>query len=166
MKNVKALLIIFSLIALSLGASAQRGGHYSGGGHYYHAYSPRVVVVPSFGYGYGYGYYPYSYFGTPFFGYPYGYNRRGSYNLSLEIQSIKIDYRNQIRNARKDKSVSHAERRKDIRNLKAERDQTIISAERNFRSGRTNNQNSNGGYVNPNSGSNNGYQNNNNSSGN
>jgi hypothetical protein len=169
MKNVKALLIIVSLVVLSMSASAQRGGHYYGGGHYYHSYSPRVIVSPSFGY--GYGYYPYSYFGMPFFGYPYGYaspygyGSRGSYNLSLQIQSIKIDYRNQIRNTRKDKSISHAERRKDIRNLKTERDQAIISAQRNYRSGRRNNQNSNGGYINPNSGSNNGYQNNNNSSG-
>ncbi len=129
------------------------------------------MVVPSFGYGFGYGYYRYSYFGTPFFGYPYGYMSPimvitgANYNLSLQIQSIKMDYRNQIRNARKDKSMSHAERRKEIRNLKTERDQAIISAQRNYRSGRMNNQNSNGGYINPNSGSNNGYQNNNNSSG-
>ncbi len=54
------------------------------------------------------------------------------YKLSLEIQSIKNDYKSQIREARKDKSLSRSERRKEIRSLKAERDQAIIDAQRNF----------------------------------
>ena len=63
------------------------------------------------------------------------------YKLSLQIQSIKADYRDKIRDARKDKSLSHSQKRQEIRSLKAERDQEIIDAQRNFsrRGKRTNN---------------------------
>ena len=134
---MKALLIVLVSVTLSLGVSAQRKGGY------YHPRS-RVVIVPSLSYGLGYGY---PYFGYPYFGYPYGYpppyygGRRMPYKLSLEIQSIKIDYTNKIREARKDKSLSHSQRRQEIRSLKTERDQEIINAQRNFRSGRRNDQN-------------------------
>lgn len=133
---MKTLLIILVSVTLSLGVSAQFKG-------YHYAYRPRVYVAP-FSYGLGFGY-P---FGYPFYGYPYGYgipyygNRSTPYKLSLQIQSIKIDYKNKIREARKDKSLRHSQRRQEIRSLKAERDQEIISAQRNFsQSGRRNNQN-------------------------
>lgn len=145
---MKTILIVLSLVALSMGVSAQqkeeRGERNEG-----HAFRERVVVVPSLGFGYGYPYgnpyFGYPYYGNPYFGYPYGYmrpynERRMPYKLSLQIQSIKIDYRNKIRNARKDKSISHSQRRAEIRNLKAEREQEIISAQRNFSgSGKMNN---------------------------
>ncbi len=128
---MKTLLIILSMVMLSIGASAQRKG-----GHYYHP-RPRVIVVPSFSYGIGYGY-GYPAFGYPYPGYPYGYvepyqSRRMPYKLSLEIQSIKDDYQNRIKETRRNKSLSHSERRKEIRSLKVERDHEIINAERNFR---------------------------------
>ena len=63
------------------------------------------------------------------------------YKLSLEIQSIKADYKNKIREARKDKSLSHSQRRQEIRSLKTERDQDIINAQRNFSGQEGNNQN-------------------------
>ena len=123
---------------LSVGASAQHRV-------YYHSYHPRVYVAPySYGFGFGYPYLGYPYFGYPYYGYPfdpfYG-NRPMPYKLSLEIQSIKADYRNKIREARKDKSLSHSQRRQEIRSLKTERDQDIINAQRNFRFGGRNNQN-------------------------
>jgi hypothetical protein len=138
---MKTILIILVSITLGLGASAQRKGGY------YHAYRPRVIVSPSvgFGFGYGYPYYGYPYYGYPY-AYPYGY-RTTPYKLSLEIQSIKLDYKNQIRDTRHNKSLSPSQRRQEIRTLKTERDQAIITAQQNFRygnnqnRGRNNNQN-------------------------
>lgn len=166
---MKPLLIFFASLTLTLGASAQR----KGGGHY-HVYHPRVVIAPSVGFGFGYGY---PYFGYPYYGYPYGYPSqyayRGTpYKLSLQIQSIKIDYANQIRDARHNKSLSHSQRRQEIRSLKSERDQAIISAKQNFRYGNTNNQNrgqnnnnqNNSPNNNQNPGANNQFQDNGNSS--
>ena len=127
-------------VTLSLGVSAQRKG-------YHYVYHPRVYVAPfGYGLGYGYPYFGYPYFGSPYYGYPFDYpyygNRPMPYKLSLQIQSIKVDYNNKIREARKDKSLSHSQRRQEIRSLKAERDQDIIDAQRNFRrSERRNNQN-------------------------
>lgn len=150
---MKTLLITFSLALLALGASAQRKEErHEGEGH--EVYRQRLVVVPSVGFGFGYGnpYFGNPYFGNPYFDYPYGYmspypyyhSRRMPYKLSLQIQSIKIDYKNKIRNARRDKSISHSQRRAEIRNLKAERDQAIIDAQSNFSgSGRNNNDNGN-----------------------
>ena len=140
---MKTLSIIIIFISLSFGAAAQHrvGGYYHGGGTYYHVYSPRVYVNP---FGYGYSYYPFGYYGNPYaYGYPYYGNRREPYKLTLEIQSIKADYKTKIRNIRKDKSISHHERRMEIRNLKDQRDQDVIDAQRNFRQSRTNNQNQN-----------------------
>jgi hypothetical protein len=139
---MKTILIIIASLTISLGASAQRKG-----GGFVHGYSPRVVVVPSINYGLGYGY---PYFGYPFYFSPYGYgypyygNGRASYGLSMEIQSIKVNYRNKIREIRNDKSLSHVQKRQEIRSLKGERDQAIADAQRNFynnRRQRMNNQN-------------------------
>jgi hypothetical protein len=161
---MKTILIILISIILGLGASAQRKVGY------YHVYRPRVIVSPSVGFGFGYGY---PYFGYPYYGYPYGYSNpygyRGTpYKLSLEIQSIKIDYKNQIRDARHNKSLSHSQRREEIRTLKTERDQAILTAQQNFRygnnqnRGRNNNQNQAPNNQNP--GANNQFQDNGNTS--
>ena len=130
---MKTLLIILISVTLSLGASAQHR-------IYYHSYHPKVYVVPSYNYGLGFGY-PYfgnPYYGDPYYGNPYYGNRHMPYKLSLQIQSIKIDHKNKIRTARKDKSVSQSKRRQEIRSLKAERDQAIIDAQQNFRQRRNN----------------------------
>lgn len=131
---MKTLLIIFASLSIAMAASAQRKGNY------HHVYRPRVVVVPSvsFGYGVGFGnpYFGNPYFGNPYFYYPYGNpfyeSRRMPSELSLNIQSIKNEYQYKIRDVRKDKSISHSERRKEIRSLKAERDQAIIDAQKDF----------------------------------
>ena len=119
-------------LSVSMGVSAQRKG-----GHVY-VTRPRVVVVPSISYGFGYGYpYGYPYYSSPF-GYPYGSmypsynNSRVPYKLSLEIQSIKSDYKAQIKDVRKDKSLAHSAKRGQIRSLKADRDKAIFNAARNF----------------------------------
>ena len=145
-------------IALGLGVSAQRKGGY------YHVYRPtRIIVSPSIGFGWGYGY---PYFGYPHYGYPYGYSNpygyRGTpYKLSLEIQSIKLDYKNQIRDTRHNKSLSHSQRRQKIRTLKNERDQAILTAQQNFRYGNNQNRSRNNNH---NNGTNNQFQDNGNTS--
>ena len=151
---MKTLLIILASVSLSVGASAQRKEGF-------HHERSRVIIVPSISYGFGYGYPAFGnpMFGSPFYGYPYGYDpyygaRTMPYKLSLQIESIKVDYRNQIRNARSDKSLGGAQKRQEVRNLKAQRDQDIINAQRNYRpSGRMNNQNNGTNYQNPNNGS-------------
>lgn len=130
---MKTIVIILISLSVSFGVAAQRKGGY------YHVYAPRVYVAP-YSYGFGFGY---PYFGSPY-GYPYGYGygaRRVPYKLSLQIQDIKSDYKAKIKEERHNKSVSGSERRKEIRELKAERDQDIMDAERNFRTRRMNNQN-------------------------
>ncbi|MEO8765824.1 MAG: hypothetical protein ABI416_16100 [Ginsengibacter sp.] len=137
---MKTLLIILVSIGLSLGAVAQRKGYH---GVYHGGYHSRIYFSP-YSYSFGLGY-PYFGYGYPYYGYPYGYTspygyNRMPYKLSLEIQSIKTGYRDKIRETRKDKSLRHSQRRKEIRSLKTERDQEIIGAQRNFsRRGRLNN---------------------------
>ena len=54
------------------------------------------------------------------------------YQLSLQIQTIRLDYKNKLREARHDKSLSHLQRKQKILSLKTERDQSIINAQRDF----------------------------------
>ncbi len=159
---MKTILAVMVALSLCVGASAQKRG-----GGFYHSYAaPRVVIAPSVGFGYGYGYpavglgFGYPFFGYPYYGYPnsgyrgnYGYGGNSA-KLALQIQSIKLDYKAQIKETRHNKSISHSERRAQIRNLKNEREQAIITAQENFRGGRMNNY--------PNRSQNNNYQNQNN----
>lgn len=140
---MKRVLVIMMALSLCASAFAQRKG-----GGYYHVYRPRVVVVPSIGFGVGYGYpfygyplyaYPYAF---PYYGYPYGYQRTPS-KLALQIQSINLDYKNRIKTVRHDKSLSRSERRNEIRNLKTEKEQAIIQAQRDFLNRRANTPNQN-----------------------
>ena len=123
---MKTPLIMLISVTLSLGVSAQRKG-------YYRVYTPRVYVAPvrvGVGFGYGYPYFGYPYYTSPY-GYPY-YDNGMPYRLSLQIESIKEDYRNKIRDARYDNSLSHSQKREEIRDLKTERDKAIIDAKINF----------------------------------
>lgn len=149
---MKTLIILLVSTTLSVGAFAQQRvshGSSHGSNGYSHSRITRVYVSPvRLGFGFGYGY-PYSGYGYGYgYGYPYaGYygdpyaSRRIPYKLDLQIQAIKADYKGQIQDTRKDKSISGSERRQEIRTLKNERDKDIISAEMNFRNPRMNNQN-------------------------
>ncbi len=139
---MKTLLIIFVSVMLSLGASAQHTGQYY---HPHQYYAPRTrIYVSPFSYGINYGY---PYFGyPPYMGYPI-YGNRVPYKLSLDIQSIKIDYKSRIKETRKDKSLSHSQKRAQIRSLKTERDQAIIDAQKNFVRSRRMKNNSNTGQY-------------------
>ncbi len=158
---MKTILIMLVSLSVSLGVSAQRKGGY------YHGNRSRVIIVPSISYGMGYGY---PYMRYPYFGYPYGYMypdygaRRMPYKLSLEIQTIKADYKNQIKETRRDKSLSHSAKRQQIRSLKADRDKQILDAERNFNTRpRMNNQSNSRKYNDRNPGTDDSFQDNENS---
>ncbi len=118
-------------ITVTLGASAQRISHGFRGGYY--APVTRVYISPfSYGIGFGYPYLGYPYAAFSPYGYPHNRYRQTPYKLSLQIEEIKNDYKNQIKAARKDKTISHSQRRQEIRTLKADRDKAIIDAKMNF----------------------------------
>jgi hypothetical protein len=128
---MKKLLIAVLLAGLTIGASAQKFG-YRGGRHY--APRPRVSVgigvplySPYYGLGYGWGY-PYGY---PPYGSGWGYSVRPS-KLSLEIADIQNDYQARIWAARHDETLSRQERKKEVRQLKADREREIIEAKRRY----------------------------------
>ncbi|HEY0432485.1 MAG TPA: hypothetical protein VGC95_01355 [Chitinophagaceae bacterium] len=120
---MKKIMIVLISVLMVLGASAQRKG---GGYHYYH---PRTRVIAGFGVGY-YPYYgmpPYNYYwDNPY----YGYHRPS--RLELQIEDIRADYNDKIWSARHDKSMPRRERKKEIHELKAQRDAAIRDAERNY----------------------------------
>lgn len=136
---MKKIIIVMLSFILTITASAQRVSH--GGGHISHVPVTRVYISPySYGFGFGFGF---PYFGYPYYGYgPFGYSpfgygypsnyRRMPYQLNMQIETIKSDYQNQIKATRKDKSISHAQRRKNIRSLKDQRDKDIVAAKMDY----------------------------------
>lgn len=124
---MKKLMIILLSIGITTAASAQKvavgiGAHYGG------FYRPHTTVVVG---GYTPLYYPY-YWG-PYYR-PYGYYRYGyrPTKLDLQIADIKNDYAEKISAARHDKTVPGKERRANVRQLKHDRDQAIIDAQRAY----------------------------------
>ena len=132
MKIMKKLVIILLSLGLVTGAYAQRGHVIAGGGYHYYV---RPSVTVGFGYPfypyYGFGYYPFAYYP---FGYPYppGYGYYRPSKLSMQIEDIKNDYHDKIVSARHDKSLTHAERKEKIHELKQERDQQINDTKSNY----------------------------------
>lgn len=93
-----------------------------------------IVARPAF-YG-GFGYRPFysTYWGynslyAPYYG--YGYAARPS-KLDLKVEEINNDYQQQIADVRHDKSLSGSERRSQIRDLKHDRESSIITAKQNY----------------------------------
>jgi hypothetical protein len=145
---MKTLIVTILSLGLALGASAQRGGHFiahgggfHGGYHYvphYHYY-PRTYVGVGFGFGYpfGYGWYgPWGY--GPWYGpygpyppYYYGYGVTPP-QLAGQIQGIKDDYGQQIKDVRHDKELTHKEKRARIDQLKQDRDAAVTKARHDF----------------------------------
>lgn len=122
---MKKLLIIVISIGLAMGASAQR---FHGGG-YVHS-GPRIIVGGGF----------YSPYYSPFYGpfyspfYPYGYYGYGyrPSKLDMQIQDIKNDYNDRIWSVKHDQTLTHKERRKQVHQLKQERDRDINDAKLNY----------------------------------
>src|SRR5262245_33181785 len=95
-------------------------------------YYPRTHVAVGVGLG---GYYPYSpFYYNPWYAYPPGYYYRSARpsKLDLEIQDIQTDYKDRIWSARHDESLSRKERRKEVHNLKIERDRAILQAKKDY----------------------------------
>ena len=122
---MKQIIIAFAAIFLTLGASAQRGYH--GGYHgrtYYRPVRTRTYISAGI-------------YANPFYspGYYYGpsypYNSRPG-RLEIEIADIKADYADKIWSARHDKSLSRAERKRTVHDLKSQRDREIRETERDY----------------------------------
>src|ERR1700710_2567710 len=117
---MKKISIVMLSFMMALSVSAQRGHFHSTvivGGGYSPYYNP---------------YYSYGYYGL---GYPYPrYYGRGyrPTKLDLKIEDIENDYKQRIWGAKHDESLTHKERRQEVRQLKHDRDQAITDAKRNY----------------------------------
>jgi hypothetical protein len=134
MKNI---LMMILGVGLALGSAAAQpklanGGKLVGGG------TPAKVIVvrPAYSYHpYGFGYY--NPFYSPFYGYnsfyysPYGFQHMPS-KLDLEIEQITNDYHHEIAEVRHDDTLSKAERKQKIRDLRHERQSNIIDAKKTY----------------------------------
>ncbi len=111
---MKKLLTMVTAMLLVMAVSAQHG---RGGG--------RTVIVVRPSIGYGFSYYPY--------GNPYGYNgySRPS-KLEVKVDGIKADYKDKIKSAKHDSSISKDERKKIVKQLKADRDRDIHDLKTNY----------------------------------
>lgn len=121
---MKRLLIILFSIGLAVSASAQ---HRIGGGRFVR---PRVTIIGGYApiypyYGLGYG------FGSPFYNYPPYYASRPS-KLDLQIEDIKNDYKDRIWSVKHDDSLSKADKKAKVSELKHERDMAVDDAKRNY----------------------------------
>jgi hypothetical protein len=155
----KLFILLFSL-GLAFGASAQRGGHFAGGGRiggfYGGGYYPRTYVGVGFGLGYPWGY-PYGWYGPWYAPYPawyYGYGAMPN-QLELQVQDIRRDFDAQIKDVKHDKALTHKEKRQKIDQLKQDREGAIVQARHDyFNHNRNNynnrNNNGNGGSNQPN----------------
>ena len=124
-------------LGLALGAAAAQpklagGGRFAGGGR------PVKVIVAR-----PYGYYPsrfgYNPFYSPFYGYnsfyysPYAFQPSPS-KLDLEIEQINNDYHHEIADVRHDATLSKAERKQKIRDLRHEKENSVIEAKKGLNS--------------------------------
>ncbi len=146
---MKKIIIMIIALTLSAGAFAQKGVRPP---HRARVFT-HVYVTPAFGYGFNYGY---PFFGYPYFGYPYGYGMypyaygpMTSYKLNAQINAVKSEYRYKIKAARKDKSVSRAQRKQNVLQLKSERENAIGNVQKNYYQRRMNRMTNPQGMNNP-----------------
>ena len=120
---MKTIAMVCLALVITSAASAQR---------YSKRYPPRVRTSVSIGIGSPSPFYsPYysPYRTRPFYGTP-GYIRQS--RLEMEIADIKADYNDRIWSVRHDRSLSKAERKREIRQLKTERDRAVRDAEYSY----------------------------------
>lgn len=122
---MKRIFMAMMLTGISLVTFAQKGAIAR-----VYTYHPRVIVglgaySPFYPY-YGFGYAPY-YFGYPWYGYP----TRPS-KMEMKIEDIRNDYRDKIKSAKADKSLTKEERKETVKSLKKERDQEIADLKQNY----------------------------------
>ncbi|RFM25703.1 hypothetical protein DXN05_23625 [Deminuibacter soli] len=124
------MMIVLLSLALVTGASAQRGGHFSGGYHGGGFVGPRTTVVVGAGY-YSPFYSPWGfYYGYPL--YPYGEAYHRPTRLDIQVSDIKNDYADKISSVKLDNTLSGKERRQKVRQLRRERDETILQARKDY----------------------------------
>ena len=125
-------------LGVAVGASAQRGHYVRPGGGYYHG-GGHVVVVPrsyvglGFGFGYPWGY-PYGWYSpwySPYPPYYYGYGAMPS-QLELQVEDIRKDYDQQIKDVKHDKSLTRQERRAKVDQLKKDKEDAIVQARHDY----------------------------------
>ena len=116
---MKTILIICIALADTTGAAAQKYGRHS-------YYRPRVRTQIGVGIGYSLLYSPYAY---PYYD---GTIYRRPTRLENEIADIKAEYNDKIWSARHDKSLSRSKRKKEVHDLKSERDKAIRDTEYNY----------------------------------
>lgn len=130
--------IITALFAIGITLSVFAGDTHPKVATNMHFSSPKVRVVrvvpayfyrPFYGYRYGFNSF-YSPFGYDRFVSPYGYQRQS--DLDLQLEKINNDYQHQISTVRHDKSLTKAERKQEIRDLRHERNDAIIDAKRDY----------------------------------
>ena len=122
-------------LGLAFGASAQHG-HFGGGG--FHGGGrvggfSRTYVGVGFGLGYPWGY-PYGWYGPWYAPYPpyyYGYGAMPS-QLELQVEDIRQDFDQQIKDVKHDKSLTRQERRAKVNELKQERENAIVQARHDY----------------------------------
>lgn len=87
---------------------------------------------PSVGFGFGYNPF-YSPFGYYSYNSPYRYNsyRRES-KLDMKVNDIKADYSDKIKSAKHNHSISKDERKKIVKQLKADRDRDVHELKSNY----------------------------------
>jgi hypothetical protein len=117
---MKKLLIIGLALAMTVGVSAQKG---RGGFHS----RPRTYVVVGGGFGYSPFYSP---FYNPYYPGYYGYHRPSK--LEMQIDDIKSDYNDRIWSAKHDTNIPRRQRRKEVHELRHQRDEAVRAAERNY----------------------------------
>ncbi len=129
------------VIMLALGLAITTGAHATSPVKGVYPRARVIVVSPYYGYapGFGFRYSPfYNPYNSPFYSPFYDpFYRSGSIEripseLQLKIDEIENNYSYQISTARGDKSVSKAERKQKIRELKHQRESAIIAAKRNY----------------------------------
>ncbi len=139
MKNIIMMLLG---IGLTMGATATQP-KLAGTGRISGRTSAKVVVV------HPYAYYPYRFGYSPFYNPYYGYNafyyspfayRQRPSKLDLNIEQITNDYQHDIAAVRHDKTLAKADRKQKIRDLKHERENSIIEAKKSYYQAREKNE--------------------------
>lgn len=133
---MKKIMIMLLGAGISLGAFAGIGGPRGSGGVHYGGGHTTVIISSPYGFrssGFGYGYNP---FYSPYYAYnpfysPYGYRQQPS-KLDFDIAQINNNYHHDIAGTRHDKSLSRADRKAKIRDLRNERENSVLQAQNSY----------------------------------
>ena len=117
---MKRALIICLALVFTVAANAQK---YRSRSHYRQPVVRTNIIVG------GTGYYPYA---SPYRPVPRTIIRTRPTRLEKEVANIKADYKDKIWSAKHDKSIPKSERKREVHDLKVERDKAIRDAEYSY----------------------------------